>query len=401
MDVFALNSCFTYYTYDHITGKVTIDTSGRYTIAGSGPYTVTHEYFSDEYCTDFIADTSFIVDNECSRNGNGLDNDGSYGYVAIVSTFPDSPNAPGLFFLGFTSECDTDPYSGYWQSLYSITAGAITEYDTCSSGIVATCVNGVGSYDAYATSDCSDSVRESTSLTNPNKCKIHHDDDTSTRDYDDYDSYELYGTSYCTASGDGYTFVPLSDDAAASCFAGSEMVTLESGLSKPIADVVVGDRVMAFNEQGVFSFSDVIAVPHAKNNDRVLFNEISLANGADIRMTGQHLLPVAAACGTDAVFTMTAAKNVATDSCVMTIYGQAAVVSNNKVTGTGIYTIVANEEYVVVNGIVASPFGASHMIGNTFYNVHRVMYHYVPALFKSRLFQSFHSTLAALVTKTW
>ena len=151
------------------------------------------------------------------------------------------------------------------------------------------------------------------------------------------------------------------------------------------------------------SFSDVIAVPHAKNNDRVMFHEIALGNGVDIRMTGEHLLPVAASCGSDEVFTVTAAKDIATDSCVMTVDGQSqtTVVSNNKVAGSGIYTIVTNEEYVVVNGVVASPFATSHAVGNAYYNVYRAMYNYVPGLLKSRLFQTFHATFAHLAMKTW
>ena len=217
-------------------------------------------------------------------------------------------------------------------------------------------------------------------------------DDDATSGSDDRSEDAAYTSSYCTTATSEETAV---------CFAGSEMVTLQSGVSKPIADVVVGDRVLAANAQGALRFSDVIAVPHAKNNDRVVFNEISLANGADIRMTGEHLLPVAASCGVDAVFTVTAAKDVAVESCVMTVDGQSSVVSNNKVAGSGIYTIVTNEEYVVVNGIVASPFAASHVMGNTFYNVYRAMYNYVPGLFKSSVFQTFHSTFATVASKTW
>ena len=80
---------------------------------------------------------------------------------------------------------------------------------------------------------------------------------------------------------------------------------------------------------------------------------------------------------------------------------QSVVVGNDKVSGAGIYTIVTNEEYVVVNGIVASPFAASHVVGNTFYNVYRAMYNYVPGLFKSSLFHTFYPTFAHLVMKTW
>ncbi len=263
-----------------------------------------------------------------------------------------------------------------------------------------TCSGGDLTYTAYQDTTCETAYDDDAAaaftqnvpLFTKGDCIESTNDDDADDGSDDIGSESLYTSSYCTT--------PASSETA-TCFAGSEMVTLESGVSKPIADVVVGDRVLAANAQGAFSFSDVIAVPHAKNNDRVMFNEISLANGADIRMTGEHLLPVAASCGADAVFTVTAAKDVAVESCVMTVDGQSSVVSNNKVAGTGIYTIVTNEEYVVVNGVVASPFAASHAMGNTFYNVYRAMYNYVPGLFKSSVFQTFHSTFATVAMKTW
>ena len=245
---------------------------------------------------------------------------------------------------------------------------------------------------AYTDSSCSTLFLSDFPIFTKGDCTEDTVDDEESSSYDDITEDAAYTSSYCTLE---------SSSESATCFAGSEMVTLESGASKLIADVVVGDRVLAANAQGAFVFSDVIAVPHAKNNDRVMFNEISLANGADIRMTGEHLLPVAASCGVDAVFAVTAAKDVAANSCVMTVNGQSAVVSNNKVAGAGIYTIVTNEEYVVVNGVVASPFATCHAMGNTFYNVYRAMYNYVPGLFKSSLFQTFHATFAHLAMKTW
>ena len=46
----------------------------------------------------------------------------------------------------------------------------------------------------------------------------------------------------------------------------------------------------------------------------------------------------------------------------------------------GVYTIVTNEEFIVVNGIVASSFGANHMLANLYYNVHRALYAWAPGL---------------------
>jgi hypothetical protein len=51
------------------------------------------------------------------------------------------------------------------------------------------------------------------------------------------------------------------------------------------------------------------------------------------------------------------------------------VVSVNKVEGKGIYTIIAMEELLVVNGIVATPFGGVNpTLANMYYNLHRLAY---------------------------
>jgi hypothetical protein len=58
------------------------------------------------------------------------------------------------------------------------------------------------------------------------------------------------------------------------------------------------------------------------------------------------------------------------------------------VQGQGLYTIVTGEEYVVVNGIIASPFAFNHMVANFYYNIHRFVYACVPVLLTSRVFRS-------------
>jgi len=405
---FAFDTCFVSYSYDHATKKSTAAGSIKYTVSGTTSITATVTSYSDTTCTTSFGTVAYSGTSTCTIDGSGMTFNGTdYGKMVLTSSFPDAPDAPGVYGLGFESKCNTEPYSGMWFSLATLSSLAIgttvSAYDTCASTYKVSCANGVLSATQYSVSGCTGTASALDEVdVNPSDCSKGTDDDVGGDDVEDFTSDEMYETSYCTAGTGDYTFTPLSDDdGEATCFAGSEMVTLESGASKLIADVVVGDRVLAANAQGAFLFSDVIAVPHAKNNDRVTFNEISLANGADIRMTGEHLLPVAASCGVDAVFAVTAAKDVAANSCVMTVNGQSAVVSNNKVAGAGIYTIVTNEEYVVVNGVVASPFATSHAMGNTFYNVYRAMYNYVPGLFKSSLFQTFHATFAHLAMKTW
>ena len=38
------------------------------------------------------------------------------------------------------------------------------------------------------------------------------------------------------------------------------------------------------------------------------------------------------------------------------------------------------QEYLVVNDIIASPFGVSHMMANLYYNIHRIVYATAPKL---------------------
>ena len=69
----------------------------------------------------------------------------------------------------------------------------------------------------------------------------------------------------------------------------------------------------------------------------------------------------------------------------MTVSGKDKVSTIETVQGKGLYTIVTKEEYVVVNGIIASPFAANHMLANLYYNVHRFMYASAPSFLNNPL----------------
>ena len=64
----------------------------------------------------------------------------------------------------------------------------------------------------------------------------------------------------------------------------------------------------------------------------------------------------------------------------MTVSGKDTVSIVETVQGKGLYTVVTKEEYVVVNGIIASPFAMNHMLANLFYNLHRFVYASLPTL---------------------
>jgi hypothetical protein len=158
---------------------------------------------------------------------------------------------------------------------------------------------------------------------------------------------------------------------------------MESGDIKMISDVTVGDCVLASDNNGKTSFSDVIAVPHGYNNIETSFTQIFTSFGNDIKMTANHLLP-SGVCGES--LSLTKASNVKVGSCIQSVKGREQVVSISIGSGKGIYTIVTNEEYVVVNGIIASPFAGNHQLGHQFYNIIRMIYKIFPNFIASNFF---------------
>jgi hypothetical protein len=66
---------------------------------------------------------------------------------------------------------------------------------------------------------------------------------------------------------------------------------------------------------------------------------------------------------------------VAVGDCVQTVSGREQVVSVATVEGEGIYTAITMEELLVVNGIVATPYGGVNpALANWYYNLHRLAY---------------------------
>ena len=162
------------------------------------------------------------------------------------------------------------------------------------------------------------------------------------------------------------------------CFAGSETLSLESGEVRAISDIKVGDRVLSADAAGRTSYSDVVFVPHRVNSDDALFTHITTASGRDIKMTPSHII-LAGPCHSSASLPLTFASSVSVGDCVMTVSGEDMVSTIETVQGKGLYTVVTKEEYVVVNGIIASPFAANHMVANLYYNLHRFVYSSAPS----------------------
>jgi len=162
---------------------------------------------------------------------------------------------------------------------------------------------------------------------------------------------------------------------SAGCFAGTELLTLQNGATKELSEVAVGDRVLTVNgKTGEQVYSDIVYLPHGKNTARATFTVLATETGRDVKMTANHVLP-AGACTSPAALPVVAASTVAAGDCVETVSGRERVVSVSTVQGEGIYTAIAMEELLVVNGIVATPYGGVNpTLANVYYNLHRCMY---------------------------
>jgi hypothetical protein len=180
------------------------------------------------------------------------------------------------------------------------------------------------------------------------------------------------------------------------CFAGSETVSLESGETKLISEVRAGDRVLAADASRQTVFSEVVFVPHGSNVDNSYFTHITTTHGRDIKMTHSHILP-AGACKSTSPLPDVYASSVTVGDCIMTASGMDEVSAVEIVQGQGLYTIVTKDEYVVVNGIIASPFAFNHMMANFYYNIHRFLYACAPGALILPLVRSANEVRSSLL----
>jgi hypothetical protein len=141
--------------------------------------------------------------------------------------------------------------------------------------------------------------------------------------------------------------------------------------------VAVGARILTVNAKtGAQVYSDVAYLPHGQNAVQATFAVVTTASGRDLKMTVNHYLP-AGSCALPAAapLPVVAASAVAVGDCVLTVSGRERVVSVGTVAGEGIYTVIAMEELLVVNGIVATPYGGVNpALANVYYNLHRLAY---------------------------
>jgi hypothetical protein len=144
------------------------------------------------------------------------------------------------------------------------------------------------------------------------------------------------------------------------CFAGTELLTLESGDMKAMSDADVADRVLVYSKERGFTYSPIIALPHPANDEPAFFAHVQMLSGNDIKMTRDHLV-LAGKCGSAlSGKSLTKAYALRVGDCLATVAraedkifagacaeerqpvreGEDEIVAVDVQRGTGIYTVV-------------------------------------------------------------
>ena len=187
-----------------------------------------------------------------------------------------------------------------------------------------------------------------------------------------------------------------SSSSSSSCFAGSETVLLASGENKNIENVVIGDEILVSSLDGKkLSYSPVIAIPHAANNDAALFVVLDTESRRQLKLTGDHLV-VGGDCGS--VLSLVTADSLNINDCLLTTSGEDVITAITFVKGHGVYTVVTKDgALIVVNGIVASPFAVNHLLADSFYNIHRFLFKLVSFDFLNKFSMSVTNVFGDIV----
>ncbi len=123
--------------------------------------------------------------------------------------------------------------------------------------------------------------------------------------------------------------------------------------------IKIGDRILSSDRGGNFSFSPVLLLPQGPNKTPTTFIKITTRSGKTVWMTRGHLLPLAK------TGTIVPAKSLATGQVLRTAHGDETLVGIKEVILEGAYTAVTEMEFIVVSGIVASPFSSTAGVAHT------------------------------------
>lgn len=189
--------------------------------------------------------------------------------------------------------------------------------------------------------------------------------------------------------------------AAVCCFEGSQQVSMKNGTVKQISMIKVGDKVatISFLADGtaIQKATTVVAVPHASNSTVSTFQQLETSSAKQLMVTPDHLLLVKV--GAKAIVKL--ARAIERGDMLVTRDGAECVVSTTSVVSQGLYTFVTMDEFVVVEGIVASPYGHYHCIPHWYFNLHRTLHKF--GMGKATLWKAFRGLewLALFISHFW
>jgi len=143
--------------------------------------------------------------------------------------------------------------------------------------------------------------------------------------------------------------VQLATPETGACFHGNGTVLLQSGKSKPFSELTIGEFVKTYDAEGKFSFSPIKTLPHANNHEPAAFLTLKTETGKEVDMTSDHYIPK---CDLKVV---TAGELVVGD-CLLTADGKETLMEISWTEKYGVYTAVTENQFIVVDGVVASPF---------------------------------------------
>ena len=160
-----------------------------------------------------------------------------------------------------------------------------------------------------------------------------------------------------------------------------------SGESKLIEAITIGDEILVSTLDGKsFTYSPVVAIPHAANKQMAVFTLLSTITGRQLKVTTDHLV-LGGECGSK--FMLMKANDLKINDCIQTVSGEEVISTVATSHGQGVYTVVTKEDgLLVVNGVVASPFAVNHVMTNSFYNIHLLLYKFTPSIAQSKFTMS-------------
>jgi hypothetical protein len=146
------------------------------------------------------------------------------------------------------------------------------------------------------------------------------------------------------------------------CFSSEDRLTLESGEQVKFVELSIGDRILSADRDGTIGYSPVVFLPHKENDTPTTFLEVvTNETNKKVKMTRGHLI---IKCDG----TLVKSHQLVVGDCLRTIDGEEKVNSLQEVRLPGVYTAVAQKEFLVVNGIISSPFASSSALAHAYYN---------------------------------